>query len=142
MKKIVLLFCVVLMFIMTGCAKDVTVNIIDSGIITQVEAKTGMSISEILDKAGINPSTKDEVEPLSDSKLTEDVSEIVVKRYAKVQVKKGFDIKNIEMVGGTVKDAVEKSGFKVEKDEVIDPGENEYLKDGMLVRITKELSLN
>ena len=89
------------MFCMTGCGTDVKVKINDTGVTTEADANTDMTVKEILEKAGITLGDKDETEPKVDEKLGE-ATEITVKRYAKVTVRNGKDEKTVELVGGTV----------------------------------------
>ena len=53
-------------------------------------------------------------------------------------VKKGVESKEVELVGGTVQSAIDQSGFTISSDEEIDHDAEEYLTDGMVIRITKE----
>ena len=96
-----------------ACAgsKTVTVTVNDMGTATELETQTGLKISEILKEAEIGLGDKDETEPAADTALTEDTKTITVKRYAKVTVVKGSEKKEVELVGGTVEDAVKKSGI-------------------------------
>ena len=98
-------------FVFSACAKDITVTINDSGTKTDVEVKTGITVSEAIEKAGIELGEKDETEPPKDETIKDDTTEITIKRYAKVTVVKGKDKKEVELVGGTVEEAVKKAGF-------------------------------
>lgn len=125
-------------FSFTACAKSVTVNVNDAGTKTEIEAKTGSTISEVLEEAGITVGKQDEAEPSLDSELTEEVTEITVKRYAKVKVYKGDVMETVELVGGKVEDAIKKAGFTLEDGEEADAELDSYLKDGMEINITRE----
>lgn len=136
----VILACV-LALTMSACAKDVTVTVNDAGTKTEVETKTGLKISEILDEAKITVGKKDETEPSLDSELTEDISEILIKRYAKVTVIKDGQKKEVELVGATVEDAVKEAGFTLEDGEETDAELSSFLTDGMTVNIIKEITV-
>ncbi len=120
----------------TGCGgKDVTVKINDSGVETEIAAKTNMKIEDILASAEISLNEKDETIPARGEKL-EEATEITVKRYAKVTIVNGKEKKDVELVGGTVKDAVEKADLN-ETDLMPEANENAYLTDGMVIKMTK-----
>lgn len=129
------------MFCMTGCGKDVIVKINDTGVITEVDANTNMTIEEILDNAGITLGKNDEAEPKFDEKLG-DETEITVKRYAKVTVKKGDKEKTVELVGGTVENAVKKAGFTLDDNTMCDFDKSSFLKDKMVITITNSVVVN
>lgn len=129
------------MFFMTACGKDVKVKINDSGVLTEAEANTDMTVAEILKNAGISLGEKDETEPQSDKSLGE-ATEITVKRYAKVTVKNGKDEKTVELVGGTVEEAVKKAGFKLDESVALDVDKSSYLKDGMVITLSNGIAVS
>ena len=129
------------MFCMTGCGTDVKVKINDTGVTTEADANTDMTVKEILEKAGITLGDKDETEPKVDEKLGE-ATEITVKRYAKVTVKNGKDEKTVELVGGTVEDAVKKAGFKLDDSVACDADKSSYLKNGMTITLTNSIEVS
>lgn len=115
--------------------KTVKLTVVDKGAKTEVEAAVGATIEEVLTKAEIKLGEKDETEPAKDAKVAEDTAEITVKRYAKVTVKFGNETKEVELTGGKVSDAVEKSGFKGEG-LTPDVDKDKYLEDGMTITLT------
>ena len=129
------------MFCMTGCGTDVKVKINDTGVTTEADANTDMTVKEILEKAGITLGDKDETEPKADEKLGE-ATEITVKRYAKVTVKNGKDEKTVEIVGGTVEDAVKKAGFTLDDSVACDADKSSYLKNGMTITLTNSIEVS
>ena len=129
-------------FVFSACAgKDITVTINDSGTKTDVEVKTGITVSEAIEKAGIELGEKDETEPPKDETINEDTTEITIKRYAKVTVVKGKDKKEVELVGGTVEEAVKKAGFTLAETDKLSADKNAYLKDGMTITITEAIKV-
>ena len=134
-----LLFAAMLLF--CACSKDVTVNVIDSGETRTIQTKTDTTVEKALEDAGISVATNDEVSPALDSKITEKTNEIVIKRYAKVTVAKGNESKEIELVNGTVQDAVDKSCFDVGDGDELDHDAKDYLTDGMTIKILHEVSV-
>lgn len=147
MKKIVkittcfLLLCCFALSFAACSAKAVTVTINDSGTKTEVEASTGMKVSEAIEKGGLTLGEKDETTPEKDEKITEDTTEITIKRYAKVTVVKGTEKKEVELVGGTVEEAIKKAGFTLDANDAVDADKNAYLKDGMTINITAALKV-
>lgn len=133
-----LLLVFLMVFSLAACSgAKVTVTVNDMGTTTDIEASVGMKISDVLAEGKITLGEKDETEPAADAQLTEDVKEIVIKRYAKVTVVKGSDSKEVEMVGGTVEDAVKKAGFTLAEGDKTDADLKAYVKDGMTVTITE-----
>lgn len=129
-------------FVFSACAgKDISVTINDSGTKTDVEVKTGITVSEAIEKAGIELGEKDETEPPKDETIKEDTTEITIKRYAKVTVVKGKDKKEVELVGGTVEEAVKKAGFTLGETDKLSADKNAYLKDGMTITITEAIKV-
>ena len=128
----------VMVFSLAACGeeKTVNVNVLDKGSKTEVEAKVGATVSEVLEKAEIKLGDKDETEPAKDEKISEDTKEITVKRYAKVTVKMGDESKEVELTGGKVADAVKKSGFNTDGCEP-DVDNDTYLDDGMVITLIK-----
>ena len=124
-----------------ACGTAVSITVRDGAQTTEVETKTGKKIAAVLEEAGITIGEKDETEPALDAKLKKDVTEIVIKRYAKVTVVKGKEKKEVELVGGTVEQAIQKAGFKLEKDESPDVEADSFLKDGMTITIEKALTV-
>ncbi|MBE6818740.1 MAG: DUF348 domain-containing protein [Ruminococcaceae bacterium] len=124
-----------------ACGTAVSISVRDGAQTTKVETKTGKKIAAVLEEAKITIGEKDETEPALDARLTKDVSEIVIKRYAKVTVVKGKEKKEVELVGGTVEQAIQKAGFKLDKDESPDVDAADFLKDGMTITIEKALTV-
>ncbi len=133
----------VLMLCLAACGSTpVTLDINDMGVTTQLEADTSMTVEEALNNAAITLSDKDETTPAKDETITEDLKEIIVKRYAKVTVVHNGNKKEVELVGGTVEDAVKKSGFTLAQNERADIDAKSYLKNGMTINIVKEFSVS
>ena len=128
---------------LTACGgKTVTVTVNDQGTTTEVEATTGNTVEQTLSGADIKLGEKDETEPAKDEKITEDTKEIIIKRYAKVTVVYGDEKKEVELVGGTVEQAIEKSGFKLDKGVAPDKNKADYLTDGMVINLIKSMTVS
>ena len=122
-----------------GAAVKLTVN--DQGNTTEIEATTGDTVAQALEKASVTLAEKDETEPEKESKITDSVKEITIKRYAKVTVVNGSDKKEVELVGGTVEDAVKQAGFTANDELKPDAPLTDYLKDGMTITMVKAVKV-
>ena len=122
-----------------GSELKLTVN--DMGTKTEVTAKTGDKTADVLKAAGIELGPKDETVPPADSELKDGTTEITVKRYAKVTVTKNGVGKTVELVGGTVEDALKAAGFTIEDGEAPDADPKAYLKDGMTIGFISEVKV-
>ncbi len=121
--------------------KEMALTVNDRGTKTEVTANVGNTVAQVLEKAQITLGEKDETEPAKDAKITEDVKEIIVKRYAKITVVLGDEKKEIEMVGGTVEDAIKKAGYTLDGGITADVPATDYVKDGMTITLTKGLTV-
>lgn len=121
--------------------KEMALTVNDRGTKTEVTANVGNTVAQVLEKAQITLGEKDETEPAKDAKITEDVKEIIVKRYAKITVVLGDEKKEIEMVGGTVEDAIKKAGYTLDGGITSDTPATDYVKDGMTITLTKGLTV-
>lgn len=123
---------------LTACgAAAVTLTVNDMGKTTEIEAKTDMTVAQALEGASITLAEKDVTEPAKDEKITAETKEITIKRYAKVTVVNGSDKKEVELVGGTVEEAVKAAGVTVSDDLKPDVPMTDYLTDGMTITMVK-----
>ncbi len=136
-----LVLLVMTVFCLSACSKTLTLTVIDSSSKTEIEAKSGMTVSEVLKEAGIVLFDKDETNPPLDEKITEDTKEITVLRYAKIIIVNGSEKTEVELVGGTVSDALKKAGITLADGEETDPKEDTPVKDQMTVTISKEVKV-
>lgn len=134
LKAVILMLAVCTLLCLTGCGKEVSVKIIDSNVVSEVQANTAMTVSEILAEAGVVLGEKDQTVPEAEEKL-KDTTEITVKRYAKVTVKNGKEEKTVELVGGTVADAVREAGFVTDEKLRADADEKDFLTDGAVISL-------
>ena len=122
-------------------AKEMKLTVKDMGESTEINASTGMTVSQALEKAKITLGEKDETEPEKSTKIKDDLKEITVKRYAEVTVVYGDEKKQVSIVGGTVEDAVKESGFKISDEIKPDAPLTDYLKDGMTINLVKGIKI-
>lgn len=112
---------------------EVTVNIGDKKVVA--EGTKDMTVGELLDNAGIVLSSKDSVEPQADVKWADaGASSITIKRFATVTVTDGTTTKKVELVGGTVEEAIANSGFNKDDYEAPSNGD-EFVTDGMTITL-------
>lgn len=122
----------------SGCGKEVALKVRDNSSVTNIKAKTGMTVSEALSNAKIELGSHDIAEPSRIYEITDKTEEIVIRRYAKVKVYKNSSDVTVEVFGGTVEDALDKAGIKVERGEKCDHELSEILEDGMEINVWRE----
>ena len=94
------------------------VAITDLGEKKEYDKIKGLTIQEVLDQENITLGEKDEIEPAADTVLSEDMTEVQIRRYAKVTIKHEDEETQVELVGGTVEDALKEAGIELgEKEE-------------------------
>ena len=131
-----------LMGLLVACSgEEVKLEVNDMGTKTEVTTSAGKTVKQALETAQIELGEKDETEPSLDAKITVDTKEILVKRYTKVTVVYGEEKKEVELVGGTVADAVEKAAFKTDDSITPDVPVTDYLKDGMTITLSKGMKV-
>lgn len=141
MKKILTIVCIlVVLMLLTACSNNIVVTVNDMGQETVIETKTGITVSKLLEQQSIVLNAKDETEPSLSSEITEYTTEVIIKRYAKVTVKKGIDTEEVELVGATVQEAIDKTGFEVEDGEELNYDPDDYLRNGMIIKIEREIT--
>ncbi|MBQ6626721.1 MAG: G5 domain-containing protein [Ruminococcus sp.] len=141
MKKLLTICTIATLLLLTACSKNVSITIIDNDKSVIVEAKTGITVSELLEQESVILNSKDETEPILSSKITPDSSEIIIKRYAKVTIQKGLETKEVELIGGTVQDAIKASGFKIESGEELNCKLSDLLVNEMTIKIEREVTI-
>lgn len=133
----IILAMLMLMTSLCGCGKKITIDVVDMKETTQIETKTGKTVAEALQEAEITIGPKDETEPELESEITEDTTTITIKRYAEVTIVKDGTKYKVEMVGGTVEDALTKANLPLKDKETTDVDLKEYVTDGMTINIIK-----
>lgn len=146
MKKVLKTISVIMVIAMfvtmfSACGKTVTIDVVDVDSTTSVETKTGYTVEKVLENAEISLGDKDETEPALDEKITEETKEIVIKRYAKVTVVKDGKSYDVELVGGTVEDALKKAGVTLKKNEVTDVPAEQVLTNAMTINVMEQMTV-
>ncbi len=137
----VMMVIAVLVTMLSACGKTVTINIVDVDSTTNFETKTGYTVEKVLENAEISLGEKDETEPALDEKITEETKEIVIKRYAKVTVVKDGKDYEVEVVGGTVEDALKKAGVTLKDNEVTDIPAEKLLTNGITINVVEQMTV-
>ena len=122
--------------------KEITVNVLDEGKSTEVGAHEGETVSEILSAAGIAVNEGDEVSPSLDTEIKDEGSVITIERMKRVVI--AVDGKNIdvELLRGTVQDALDKAGVVLaEGDEVSPSLDTEISGEGLTVTVERVKSI-
>lgn len=122
-------------------SQEITLNIKDGDKNTEAKATVGQTVAEILEANAVTLGDKDEAVPAVTETVTAETAEIVVKRYAKVTVVYGKEKKEVEIVGGTVEDAVKSAGFTLGNGVEPDADPKSYLKDGMTITLKKGVTV-
>ena len=139
----VIMAAVLAMTLISACGtKTYTLNIIDQNTTTEVEANSKQTVSDVLTEAGITLAERDEVTPALDTKIDETVTEIKISRYAKVTIVDGEDKKDVELVGGTVSNALQTAGVKLGVNDTIDCDATAWLKDGMVITVERKYAVS
>ena len=117
--------------------EKVTVYVTDSGKIYKAEGKDGMTVQRLLEYTGFKINDKDVINPDRDKVIGEaKVDNITISRYAKVHVTDGKKRQDVELMDGTVGQAIAKAGFKADE-YTFDNKATDLLEDGMTVNLTR-----
>lgn len=128
-----LLICILML---TSCGSEVALTIRDQKVTTEVTISAGKTVADALDAAGIVLGDKDMTEPAADTKITEDLSEITINRYALVTFIDGNKKTEAEVTGGTVGDALDAAGITLGgNDTLLEYEVTDPVEDGMTVTI-------
>lgn len=142
LKKMLLGFSGIVYGVMlTGCGgADMEVSIHDGQVETRLQTQSGMSVSQILEEAEIVLDDEDEVSPGKNEIVNGSDNSIEIKRHAKVEITvEDGDPTLIDMMGGTVGEALAEAGVEIEEHDYINHDMNAYLTDGMEINVTRRL---
>lgn len=129
---------VLMMLALSACApKEVTVNIVDGDNTTEVTVQEGKTVSDALEAAQITVNEGDEVTPALDAKIEGADQTITIQRLNKVVV--AVDGKNVdvEVLGGTVQDALDKAEVTLADGDKVDVEVATPLEDEMVITVTR-----
>ena len=118
-----------------GCGKKMTVSIVDGNVTIQAEVTVGKSVQSVLDENNIVLGEKDKVYPDAISDIPEDMTEIVIARYAKATINYEGQDYEVEVVGGTVADALKEAKIELGENAFLDCEETDIVTDGMSIQV-------
>lgn len=128
--------------LLSGCGKtDMEVSILDGYSKTLLETSSGKTVKQLLCEADIQVDSMDEILPAENEVITEENAKIVINRHAKVKIQTEEAEKDVELTGGTVQDALEKAGIKLEKNDYINHDLSAYLTEDMVILIVHRLEI-
>lgn len=142
-KLVLLVFLISMAAVMsTGCGKKIEVSVQDMYTQTRMKAPEGATVQEILKEAEIDIEESDEVSPSLDTRITKDQEKISISRHAKAQLAVDDKVMDIEMTGGKVKDALNRSQITLGEHDCIDHETEAYVTDGMTISIIRRLAVS
>lgn len=123
---------------LAGCgAQDVNVTIDDNGTTTEVSVASGKTVGDALAAADIKVGDKDVVDPALDTKIDGQTNKVSIKRCVTVKVDDDGQVKDVELVGGTVADALTHAEIVLSDGDSVDVDVNAPLQDGMTIVVTR-----
>mgnify|MGYP002869293618 CR=1 FL=1 len=121
-------------------AQPVTVSVTDNGASYTVEGTDIMTVEALLEAGGVTLNEKDAVTPeLTAVWKDAGADGIVISRFASVTVTDGPTAQTVELVGGTVADAITAAGFDP-KNFQSDIDKAALLTDGMTIQLTETVN--
>ena len=131
------IFILVLILSLTGCAKPVEVPVSYSGRSLVAEGNEEMTVKELLQQAGVTINEYDKVSPPRDTVWKDaEADAISVRSYAKVTVTDGKQTNVVELYDSSVNEAISYAGFNASlytvEEDLAAP-----LTDGMVINLIK-----
>ena len=141
-NKTLLISLIVLMAVIftAGCGKKAEISITDEGAVTVLEVKLPQTVDKILEEADISLNDGDQVDPALGTKIT-DQTEIKVLRKHSVEINLGGEKKNVEIVGGTVEELLNREGIKLSEKQKINHELNSPITKNMVINIFEMASV-
>lgn len=126
---------------LAGCSNNtVSVSINDAMTETIVNVRSGSTVLQAIEEAELIIGEKDEISPSAETQLKAgDV--ITISRHANVTVEYDGRKESVSIVGGTVAQAIKKSGLNPGKNYAVNYDENAFLTDGMKILITRLINV-
>ncbi len=140
MKKITVLgMALFLIMGLCGCKKAM-MQIDDNGVVTEIEVSVPETVEEILADAEIVLKDGDEISPSLETEIS-DAEKIVISRKHTVSLTIDGGTKEVTMAGGTIRDLLKKEGITLGEKQHVNYDLDEYLKEGMEVKIVNQFSV-
>ena len=108
---------------------------------TMVEIPQGVTVSQVLEEAEIELSTKDVVIPYLEAAVDSSNSSIKIMRYAMVNVVTEEGTTAVELIGEKVEDAIADAGVELRKNDFVNHSLQAYLTDGMTVSVSHRMEV-
>ncbi len=123
--------------LLTACGKEIVMNVVDGNVNTEITTKTGKTIAEALEEAGISLGEEDQIDPATDTKITEDMKEIVIRRSITVTVKDAAagTSQEVKFNGLTVAEALQAAGITLGENDTTIPQATDAVKTGDVIEI-------
>lgn len=136
------ILCIGIILGMTGCGKEKINIIIQDGLTcTCIETKPWQTVEDLLNEAEIILNPGDTISITPETMVGMDKTEIKISRHAKVVVKTEDEETEVELIGKTVKDALEKANVSLESNDYVNHDLNAYLKDGMQISVVHRMAV-
>ena len=116
-------------------AKD-TVTINDEGRISYATIEDGQTVNELLAANDISINEGDAVE-VSDKQTLKDGMQIVIHRAMPVTVSADGETKKVNMLAGTVQDALDDAGITLGEEDEVYPSADTYITRGMSINVVR-----
>lgn len=146
MKKISILLAVlslIMIFAFAGCGGEkVEGKIIIDGTETAITAKSNHTVEKVLKDNAITLGEGDEIEPAIETELGTETKEIIIYRLKTVTVKSDGKKTEVKLTKGTAKDAAEKAGVKIGKNDKLSVDEQTALTDKMEIEVIRGISIS
>lgn len=121
-----------------GCKAQETEVVIHDGIVqTKLTVKAGETVEEVLLAAEIPVKEQDLIVPERDGVLMGSNAEIFISRYARVAVEDGGVVRDMELIGATVGDALNELCIELHPNDYVNHSPKAYLEDGMEITILR-----
>ena len=133
-KKSILAGSLIFLLFTSACGKKVEVTIIDDDAETTLETNSNKTVEKILNEAEITLNEEDTVEPALDQKI-EETPEITITRMHHVKITVDGEVTETSMLGGTVKELLEREGITLAENMTMNVKEDDRLKDNMEIII-------
>lgn len=141
-SRIYFLTCLLGCIMLTGCSgRDLQITITDGNTETKVMMAAGETVKEALERAEIQVSDRDVVEPELNAAFTKEDTEVTISRCAKVTVEDGDNITELELTGQTVQDVLEQMGITLKEHDYLNHAPEAVLFDGMNIAIIRRVEV-
>lgn len=141
MLKKIMMFGTAVFLMMGLCScKKAMMQINDNGVVTEIEVSVPATVEEILGEAELALNNGDEVSPSLETEVS-DTQEIVISRMHTVSLTIDGKTKEAGMAGGTISDLLKQEGITLGEKQRVNYDLDEYLKDGMEVKIANQFSV-